>query len=138
MLIIAGKMHGAGVAGEAGSDIVNVDEIRSFVRAGADIVLLPSPGTVPGITVEASRQMVQAVQREGALALLATGTSQEGADEGTIRQIALNGKMAGADLFHIGDGGYTGIAVPENIMAYSIVIRGRRHTYIRMASSVLR
>ncbi|KJE28617.1 hypothetical protein LG52_726 [Geobacillus kaustophilus] len=52
---------------------------------------------------------------------------------------ALTSKMAGADLHHIGgDAGYHGIAVPENIMAYSIAIRGRRHTYIRMARSPLR
>jgi len=69
---------------------------------------------------------------------LTTGTSQEGADESTIRQIALNSKMAGADMFHIGDAGVAGIAIPENIMAYSIVVRGKRHTYVRMASSVLR
>jgi hypothetical protein len=29
-------------------------------------------------------------------------------------------------------------AIPENIMTYSIAIRGKRHTYIRMASSPLR
>jgi len=46
--------------------------------------------------------------------------------------------MAGADLFHIGDAGYGGIAVPENILQYSLVIRGRRHTYLRMARSILR
>lgn len=70
--------------------------------------------------------------------MLTIGTSQEGADEHTIRQIALASKMAGADMHHIGDAGYHGIAVPENIMAYSIAIRGKRHTYIRMARSPLR
>lgn len=70
--------------------------------------------------------------------MLTIGTSQEGADEGTIRQIALASKMAGADLYHIGDAGYHGIAIPENIMTYSIAIRGKRHTYIRMARSPLR
>lgn len=58
--------------------------------------------------------------------------------EQTIRQIALNSKMIGADLHHIGDAGYHGIAIPENIMTYSITIRGKRHTYARMASSPLR
>ena len=43
--------------------------------------------------------------------------------------------MAGADIHHIGDTGYVGMALPENIMAYSITIRGVRHTYHRMASS---
>jgi hypothetical protein len=46
--------------------------------------------------------------------------------------------MAGADIFHIGDAGYSGIALPENIMNYSIAIRGRRHTFRRMAASIKR
>ncbi|HZG13442.1 MAG TPA: haloacid dehalogenase-like hydrolase [Candidatus Bathyarchaeia archaeon] len=137
-LVIAGKMHGAGVAGEAGEDIVSEADIINFVEAGADVILLPSPGTIPGITLESSKKMVNTIRKHGALSILATGTSQEGADEATIRQIALMSKMAGADLFHIGDAGYNGIAIPENIMHYSIVIRGKRHTYVRMAASVKR
>ncbi len=66
------------------------------------------------------------------------GTSQEDADTQTVRQIALMSKMAGAGLHHIGDTGYMGIALPVNIMAYSIAIRGVRHTYTRMARSVAR
>jgi hypothetical protein len=137
-MIIAGKMHGAGVAGEAGHQLVGDSVILGFIEAGADVILLPSPGTIPGITVDAAKTMVDTVHKNGALAMLATGTSQEGADGETIRQIALASKMAGADLYHIGDAGYTGIAIPENIMQYSITIRGKRHTYVRMASSVLR
>ena len=38
----------------------------------------------------------------------------------------------------IGDTGYTGMALAENIMAYSIAVRGIRHTYHRMAISVER
>ncbi|MFF2455306.1 haloacid dehalogenase-like hydrolase [Peribacillus simplex] len=137
-LIIAGKMHGAGVANETGNSIVSEEAITSFIEAGADIILMPAPGTVPGITLETIEKYVRFVHSKGALAMLTIGTSQEGADEATIRQIALNSKMAGADICHIGDTGFYGIAVPENIMTYSIAIRGRRHTYVRMASSVMR
>lgn len=118
--------------------MMSEETLHTFIEAGADIVLIPSPGTVPGFTVENTAKSVDIVQQKGALATLTTGTSQEGADESTIRQIALNSKMAGADIFHIGDAGIAGIAIPENIMAYSIVVRGKRHTYVRMASSVLR
>ncbi|ETI65944.1 DUF7916 family protein [Neobacillus vireti] len=137
-LIIAGKMHSAGVAGEAGGSLMSTETLHSFIEAGADIILIPSPGTVPGFTVEKTAKLVDAVHEKGALAILTTGTSQEGADEATIKQIALNSKMAGADLFHIGDAGAAGMAIPENITAYSIVVRGKRHTYVRMASSILR
>lgn len=74
----------------------------------------------------------------GAMTMTAIGTSQEGADAETVRQIALMSKMAGTDLHHIGDTGYTGIAIPENIRTYSIAIRGVRHTYTRIARSVNR
>lgn len=137
-LIISGKMHGAGVAGETGSAMMSGEVVSSFIESGADIILIPSPGTVPGFTVEKTAKLVEMVHEKGALALLTTGTSQEGSDEETIKQIALNSKMAGADLYHIGDAGYSGIAIPENIMTYSIVVRGKRHTYVRMAASILR
>ncbi len=137
-LIIAGKMHGAGVATEMGSSLLSEEVLSSFIDAGADVILMPAPGTVPGITVTTAEQYVRFVHTKGALAMLTIGTSQEGADESTIRQIALNSKMAGADIHHIGDTGFYGIAVPENIMTYSVAIRGRRHTYVRMAKSVLR
>ena len=63
------------------------------------------------------------------------GTSQEGSDVDTIRRIALECKAAGADIHHIGDSGYMGMALAENIFAYSVAIRGVRHTYRRMASA---
>ncbi|REB06110.1 haloacid dehalogenase-like hydrolase [Sporosarcina sp. BI001-red] len=137
-MIIAGKMHGAGVTNETGSGIISEDTLSKFIDAGADVILMPAPGTIPGITVGTAEKYVRFVHSKGALAMLTIGTSQEGADEATIRQIALNSKMAGADIYHIGDTGFYGIAVPENIMTYSIAIRGRRHTYVRMASSVVR
>ena len=137
-LIIAGKMHAAGVANETGAGIVSEEVVVRFIRAGADVVLMPAPGTVPGVTLDKTEQLVRVAHEHGALVMLTIGTSQEGADENTIRQIALASKMAGADLYHIGDAGYHGIAIPENIMTYSIAIRGKRHTYIRMARSPLR
>jgi len=137
ILLAAGRMHAAGVSAEAGADLTPVSAVRELAQV-ADIVLVPAPGTVPGMTVEAVRNLVQAVHQGGALAMTAVGTSQEGADTETVRQIALWAKMTGADLHHIGDSGYQGVAVPENILAYSLAIQGRRHTYRRMAASILR
>lgn len=137
-LIIAGKMHGAGVAGESGSTIISSEIMQEFLFAGADIILLPAPGTIPGFTVERVAKLIDIIHEQKGLALLAIGTSQEGADEQTIRQIALQSKMAGADLHHIGDAGFYGVAVPENIYTLSVAIRGRRHTFVRMAKSINR
>jgi hypothetical protein len=138
VIIVAGKMHAAGSASEAGSGIVDDATIHGFVGAGADVVLLPAPGTVPGCHEAQVRGWVEAAHRAGALTMTAIGTSQEGADVDTIRALALMAKMTGTDIHHLGDCGYFGITLPENLVAYSIAIRGRRHTYRRMAMSLLR
>lgn len=138
LFLVAGKMHGAGVVAEGGAFLVDEKALEDFVAAGADVILVPAPGTVPGMTVDAVRDMIACIHRLGALAMTAIGTSQEGADQETIRRIAIDSKAAGADIHHIGDAGFCGVAVPENIMAYSIAIKGRRHTYRRMGLSPLR
>ncbi|MDK2373594.1 haloacid dehalogenase-like hydrolase [Serratia fonticola] len=138
LVLVTGKMHGAGIVRESGSQLITEQDIALFIENGADIVLLPAPGTIPGMSQEKVAELITFTQQQGALAMTAIGTSQEGADVQTIRQIALMSKMAGADLHHIGDTGYLGLALPENIFAYSVAIRGVRHTYTRIARSVNR
>ena len=138
IILAAGKMHASGILSEAAERIITREDIKAFADAGADILLLPAPGTVPGITMEYVRGLVSYAHSLGKLTITAIGTSQEGADVETIRQIALMCKMTGTDIHHLGDSGYTGIALPENIMAYSAVIKGVRHTYRRMAMSIKR
>lgn len=138
VILAAGKMHASGVAGEGGEKIMTEQDALSFIDAGADVILLPAPGTVPGITMEYAHRLISAIHARGKLALTSIGTSQEGADISTIRQIALLCKMAGTDIHHIGDTGVPGMALPQNILAYSIAIRGERHTYHKMAQSVNR
>lgn len=138
IVLAAGKMHAAGVLSEAAENIMTEQDVAQFVEAGAEILLLPAPGTVPGITVEYARSLVTCAHKLGALTITAIGTSQEGADTDTIKRLALLCKMTGTDLHHLGDAGYAGMSLPENIMAYSVAVRGIRHTYHRMAVSVER
>lgn len=138
VMLIAGKMHAAGILSESGENIITEEDTRAFAGAGADVILMPAPGTVPGITTEYIRKLVSCAHKLGKLTLTAVGTSQEGADTATIREIALMCKMTGTDLHHLGDSGYLGMALPENILEYGKVIRGVRHTYHRMASSINR
>lgn len=129
-LIVAGKMHGAGAG-----NIYDLDTIRNFVSAGADIILIPAPGTVPGFTVDLVKGFIDSIHQEGALAMTTIGTSQEGSTESFMESVAQMSKMAGADIQHTGDAGGSGMTPPENIMRLSITMRGRRHTYRRMARS---
>lgn len=129
IMIIAGKMHGGGV----GNDY-NLDIIPQFAEAGADIMMFPAPYTTPGMNPTLASTIMNTVHEAGMLGLLAIGTSQEGASESFIEKVAFESKGAGADIVHIGDGGYGGIAIPENIMRMGITIRGRRHQFKRMAN----
>ncbi len=139
IIIAAGKMHGSGSLLESGENIVKKENVDEFIETGADIILLPCPGTVPGIGIDYLRELVGHIHKRGRLAMTSIGTSQEGADEETIRRLAIYAKMTGTDLHHIGDCGMPpGMASLENILAYSIAIRGKRHSYRRMARSIER
>jgi len=133
-MIIAGKMHSSGID----ETLVDLKSIEGFIDAGADIILMPAVYTVPGLSEETVTEACRLIKSKGALSLSAIGTSQEGSDEDTIKTIALTNKRCGIDIQHIGDAGWCGIALPENIMALSIAIRGKRWTYHTIASSINR
>lgn len=133
-LIIAGKMHGAGVD----EPVSDADVVKGFIDAGADIILVPAVGTVPGFDDEELKTIVKSAHHHGALVLSAIGTSQESSDEDTVKQIAIRNKVCGVDIQHIGDAGYAGLAPVENIFAMSKAIRGIRHTVSMVARSINR
>lgn len=133
-LIIAGKMHAAG-SNEA---VIDLETVRRFIEAGADVILVPAVGTVPGFTEGDLRAIVEEVHAHDALIMSAIGTSQEGSDTTIVRDIAIRNKICGVDIHHIGDAGYSGIAPVENIFALSDAIRGKRHTIVRMSRSIRR
>lgn len=133
-LIIAGKMHGAGVT----EKIIDLETVQSFIEAGADVILVPAVGTVPGFDETELKEIVQEAHKGGALVLSAIGTSQESSDEDTIKQIAIQNKICGVDIQHIGDAGYGGLAPVENIFALSKALRGMRHTASMVARSINR
>ena len=125
--VFAGKMHGSG-----GRGLVGEEEISRLAGA-SDAVLIPAPGTVPGSREPLVAALADAAHASGALVVATVGTSQEGADTETVRELALAAKRAGVDVLHLGDAGVSGITEPMNILATSVAIRGRRHAYRRMA-----
>ena len=125
--LFAGKMHGSG-----GRGMVGEKEMAALAGA-SDAVLVPAPGTVPGSREPLVAELADAAHASGALVVATVGTSQEGADRETVRELALAAKRAGADVLHLGDAGVSGITEPINVLAASLAIRGRRHAYRRMA-----
>ena len=128
-MIIAGKMHSSGVD----EPVANFDVVKDFIESGADVIMLPAVGTVPGFTQGEMEKAVKYIKENGALSMSAIGTSQESSTRETIRQIAIMNKIAGVDIQHIGDAG--GVANFENILELSIAIRGVRHTIRMIAAS---
>ena len=139
-----GRAHGPGLMGQSefklgACGLLSEDEIKSVLDEGVDVVSMPAPGTYPGFTVDHVGHLVELIHSRGAMASLGVHTSQEGADIDTLRRIAILSKQAGADMHELGDSGFNESMIePQNIMNYSIAIRGRRHTYRRMAMSILR
>jgi len=135
------RPHGPGLMNfaDGSGDLMSQEEAVELVRAGADIIGIPAPATFPGWTVERCGAIAAVVHKAGALCSMGVHTSQEGANTQTLEQIALYTKMAGADMHELGDSGYNERNIPpENILAYGVAIRGRRHHYRRMAMSPMR
>ena len=137
ILICAGKWEDGTiekVLGDPLSKRPSNDIIKDLIDAGADVITLPAPGSRHGITLEHVRQCVEFTHsyKPGTLALSFLNSSVEGADVETIRLIALMMKQTGADIHAIGDGGYAGTPMPENVYQLAISIKGKRHTIKRM------
>lgn len=140
-LVMAGKMHGSGVAEE----VMNLTIAQEFINAGVDVLLVPAPYTIPHFEPQDLRQITDYVRQynqklpieKKVLVMAANGTSQDSSDEATIRQIGLAAKAAGADLQHIGDS-FNGVTLPQNLFTLGEVLRGVRHQLMLLARSNIR
>lgn len=128
-LIMAGKMHSAGV----NEPVVDISVMEQFIENGADVVLIPTVGTIPGFSEDKMRHIVKLAHENDTLVMSTIGTSQEGATQTVIEQMAIRNKICGVDIQHIGD-----VSLKENIFTTSMAIRGQRHTYNRMSQSIRR
>jgi len=129
-LVLVAKFYSTGLA--------DTQEYAAYVAAGADGVLIPAPSCCRGASEARVEQALLAVQAAGGLAITTISSSQEGADESTVRQIALASKRCGADVYNFGDAGVAGIADPQAVYTLSMAVRGKRHTWVRMAASLAR
>lgn len=133
-LIIAGKMHGAGVD----EPVADVESAKEFLEAGADVILVPAVGTVPGFSASELTEIVKLVHKHNGLIMSTIGTSQEGAGPRVIQNIALQNKICGVDIQHIGDAAWGCQSPFEFLYPLSKAIRGESHTIDRMARSINR
>ncbi|KRO23529.1 hypothetical protein DY78_GL001784 [Lactiplantibacillus fabifermentans DSM 21115] len=140
MLIFAGKWEDGVTEKVLGDPLADYDAqtvVKQLIDAGADIIDFPAPGSRSGISTRMIQDLIYLVHtyKPGTLAMSFLNSSVEGADQATIRQIALKIKETGADVCAIGDGGFSGCSTPENVMQLSISMKGKPYTYFRMAST---
>lgn len=114
------------------------DTLKPMLQAGYTGIGLPLPGSKQGWTLEAAAQLVDCIHTGGGLAWAIITGSVEGSPREAIINMALQAKMVGFDVHRLDDAGLSGMPSPENILNYSLAIRGERHTYRRMALSVRR
>ncbi len=133
-MIIAGKMHGAGVD----EPVADEESVKAMIDAGADVILVPAVGTVPGFTSDELIKIVKIVHQHDGLVMSTIGTSQESSGRDVIREIALKNKTCGVDIQHIGDAAWGVLPPTETIFELSKTIRGLNHTISRMARSINR
>lgn len=133
-MIIAGKMHGAGVD----EPVADEESVKAMIDAGADVILVPAVGTVPGFTSDELIKIVKIVHQHDGLVMSTIGTSQESSGKDVVRKIALKNKTCGVDIQHIGDAAWGVLPPTETIFELSKTIRGLNHTIARMARSINR
>lgn len=110
--------------------------IKELIDAGADVICLPMPGSRTGVVVNEIRELVKLAHtyKNGVLVMNFLDGSVEGADEDTVRKCAVMSKQTGADIHAIGDAGISWMPVPENIYQLCLTVKGRRLTWLKMAT----
>lgn len=111
---------------------------EQLLKAGAESIGLVMPGSKQGWRLDDTSRLVDHVHALGGLVWLIMTGSVEGSPVENIQQMALNAKMAGGDIYRLDEAGLSGMPLPENILEFALTIRGKRHTYRRMALSPLR
>lgn len=129
-MIVVAKFYAAGLAPP--------EEYARYINAGADGAMVPAPASCRGASEARVEQALSAIRQAGGLAITTISSSQEGADEDTVRMMGLASKRCGADLCNFGDAGVAGMADPQAVYTLSMAVRGRRHTWVRMAASLHR
>jgi hypothetical protein len=113
-------------------------QIDALLAAGCHGIGMPHPGTKQGWTVDAAMQLVDHIHAGDGLAWSFITGSIEGAQSELMLSLALLAKQIGVDAVRLDEAGLSGMPEPENILAFSLAFRGKRHTYRRMAMSALR
>ena len=115
-----------------------LDTHEKYLQSGAMGIGVPLPGCKKGWDNDETKIIIDKVHKNDGLLWLILTQSVEGASINVIQNLALTATKLGADVHRLDYAGLSGIADPLNIMEYSFTIRGKRHTFRRMAMSMMR
>lgn len=144
IVIEAGIPHGPGaIDGDFPPynlrEVVTPEFVGKLAHAGADIVDIPAVGIVPGYNIGYVTELVDAIHKEKSLAASSVAHSLEASSKEVLERIILDNKICGVDMFNVAAGGvYESVTLPEVLKDICIAVKGKRHTYRRMAQSPLR
>lgn len=144
VVIWAGVAHGPGLIYAKESpynlrELMTINYAKALADVGVDIVDIPAAGSLCGYTMDYVGKLIDSIHMGGAIVNVGIHNSQEGADVETIRRIAIDNKIIGADMQMLGDAGVNeNIGLPETLESLCIAVKGKHHTYRRMAESILR
>lgn len=110
----------------------------ALLEAGAECIGLVMPGSKQGWRIGPTADLTDHIHALGGLVWLIMTGSVEGSPRENIQQMALNAKMIGGDVYRLDEAGLSGMPLPENIYEFALTVRGKRHTYRRMALSAMR
>ena len=133
IILAVGKLHADSYADE--DAILSIDEINGFANNGADLIVLPAPGTIPCAGTEWAASRIRQIHYRKKLAVTAVNEEGLNADSETLRMIARQSKLAGSDLHYLLCGR---IGDPEAVRSYSIALKGYRNTCFRTCASINR
>ena len=116
----------------------HAEALRAVIDAGSQMICLATPGTSQGWRSDQTAKLVDLSHRAGGLVWSVITGSIEGSPPDVIHRLALENKMLGIDAVRVDEAGLSGMPLPESVYEFSLALRGKRHTYRRMASSPLR
>ncbi|MBQ9329046.1 MAG: hypothetical protein IJ225_11025 [Solobacterium sp.] len=136
VILGTGKIYPDGNADE--DPILSIDEINGFVNNGADVIVLPSPGTIPGINQEWEASRIRQIHYRKRIAMSISGPVLNSQSQKLVMEAAVRSYQAGADIHHIMGDGFFCMTSYDTVMNYSLALKGKEETLFRIAASINR
>lgn len=101
VLVIFGKMYNQDRIYKENEEIISKMDIDDYIEAGADVILLPAPGLMKGLTIKDIMDLVSYVHSKNKIAMTYVDVSKNVLTNYSIRDLAFMSKLCGADIHYV-------------------------------------